>query len=375
MRKVKSFKLRDRYVKILKFLGIVLCICLGVFIFYSKQISSLTKFGYSKKASKNILFSFKKDYVLSKGENKTLNAAFESSDYDEKYLDNYSKIEYVNQKHLIRNINKLIKIGYSNSDIDIILSHGDDDEVTRFTKRDKVRYLEEFYSISYARLDNYDRYVKYSDETGEDEEYVVLYINLNLDKDIYTDAYSVDKFSFDMLINKHRCLNKDFKPDNLVKFDIKYTKGEEYYGNAVAVNAFVSMANAASKEKLGLVINSAYRSYEDQEDTWNYYLSKYGDDYVNKFVAKPGFSEHQTGLSFDIGSTSSNVFANSKEYKWMLDNAYKYGFILRFTKKYESITQFRNEPWHYRYVGKDIAKYIHEHNISFEEYYAMFLDK
>ena len=104
-------------------------------------------------------------------------------------------------------------------------------------------------------------------------------------------------------------------------------------------------------------------------------LSKYGDDYVNRFVAKPGFSEHQTGLSFDIGSTSSNVFANSKEYKWMLDNAYKYGFILRFTKKYESITQFRNEPWHYRYVGKDIAKYIHEHNISFEEYYAMFLDK
>ena len=178
-----------------------------------------------------------------------------------------------------------------------------------------------------------------------------------------------------MLINKHRCLNKDFKPDNLVKFDTKYTKGEEYYGNAVAVNAFVSMANAASKENLGLVINSAYRSYEDQEDTWNYYLSKYGDDYVNKFVAKPGFSEHQTGLSFDIGSTSSNVFANSKEYKWMLDNAYKYGFILRFNKKYESITQFRNEPWHYRYVGKDIAKYIHEHNISFEEYYAMFLDK
>ena len=59
----------------------------------------------------------------------------------------------------------------------------------------------------------------------------------------------------------------------------------------------------------------------------------------------------------------------------MLDNAYKYGFILRFNKKYESITQFRNEPWHYRYVGKDIAKYIHEHNISFEEYYAMILDK
>ena len=92
-------------------------------------------------------------------------------------------------------------------------------------------------------------------------------------------------------------------------------------------------------------------------------------------MARPGFSEHQTGLSFDIGSRSSNVFANSKEYTWMLENAYKYGFILRFPKKYESITGFRNEPWHYRYVGIDIAKYIYDNDISYEEYYAMFLDK
>jgi len=59
----------------------------------------------------------------------------------------------------------------------------------------------------------------------------------------------------------------------------------------------------------------------------------------------------------------------------MLENAYKYGFILRFTKKDEDITGFRSEPWHYRYVGEDIAKYIHEEDITFEEYWAMFLDK
>ena len=104
-------------------------------------------------------------------------------------------------------------------------------------------------------------------------------------------------------------------------------------------------------------------------------MRQYGQNYVDKYVAKPGYSEHQTGLSFDIGSRKVNVFANSKEYLWMLDNAYKYGFILRFKKKYENITGFRNEPWHYRYVGKDIAKYIYENDMTLEEYYAVFLDK
>ena len=215
MKKIKSIKLKKRYINILKFIGILLCILLGIFIFYRKEIADLTKYGYSEEASRNILFAFKKDYVLSKGENKTLNAAFESKYFNEKYLDRYARIEYVKQKNLIKNINKLIKIGYSNDDIELILTHGDDSAVTRFTKRDKVKYLDEFFSIDYAKLDNYDRYVKFSDETGEDNDYVVLYVNLNLDKEDYTDSVCVNKFSYDMLINKHRFLSKDFVPDNL----------------------------------------------------------------------------------------------------------------------------------------------------------------
>ena len=105
------------------------------------------------------------------------------------------------------------------------------------------------------------------------------------------------------------------------------------------------------------------------------YLNTYGQSYVDKYVAKPGFSEHQTGLAFDVGSRNTNVFANSKEYGWMQDNAYKYGFIERFTKRYESVTGFRREPWHYRYVGKKIATYIHDNNATLEEYWALYLDK
>jgi len=375
LKKIKSIKLKKRYINILKFIGILLCILLGIFIFYRKEIADLTKYGYSEEASRNILFAFKKDYVLSKGENKTLNAAFESKYFNEKYLDRYARIEYVKQKNLIKNINKLIKIGYSNDDIELILTHGDDSAVTRFTKRDKVKYLDEFFSIDYAKLDNYDRYVKFSDETGEDNDYVVLYVNLNLDKEDYTDSVCVNKFSYDMLINKHRFLSKDFVPDNLEKINSEYSNGNDLKANKVAVNAFIAMAQDASHNGLSLVINSAYRSYSEQERIVDTYKNLYGDDYVNKYVARPGYSEHQTGLSFDIGSKNSNIFSNSKEYQWVLNNSYKYGFIHRFPKNAEDITGISNEPWHFRYVGKKIAKIIYENKMTLEEYYVKYLDK
>lgn len=370
----KKIKLKKPVIDILKRIGICLGVILLCFMFYSHQIGKLEELGYSRLASKNILFSLKKDYVMSVGENKTLNAAFESSDYNEDYLENYAKIIYQKQDNLIKNINKLIKKGYSNSDISLIVQHGDDNEVTKFAKRDKVKYLEEFYSIDYAKLENYDRYLSYSDETGEDEETTVLYVNLDMDKDDYADYIEVNKFSIDMLVNKHRKLNEDFKFSSLVKIDSNYSSEKNMKASSVALEAFYDMAKAAEKEGLGLVINSAYRSYEDQVEICDTYKNLYGEAYVTKYVAQPGFSEHQTGLSFDIGSTSTNVFAQSKEYSWMLENAHKYGFILRFPKKYESITGFRSEPWHYRYVGKKIATYIYENDISFEEYYAMFLD-
>ena len=354
-------------------LGIVLGLILILLCFYFYQIHDLEKLGYSREASKNILLAGKKDYIIGLGDNKLLNAAFESSDYDENNLDSYAKIEYQEQKNIIRNINTLIKKGYSNSDISTILSHGNDEDVTLFAKRDKVKYLEEFYSISYAKLKYYDRYLSYSRETGEDEETTVLFVNLGMDKEAYKDYNLVDKFSVDMLVNKYNSLSSDFEPEGLVEIESKYRNDEIQRGSKVAVDAFKEMYNAAAKEGYGLVINSGYRSYHDQEELCDEYRFWYGDSYVDKYVSLPGFSEHQTGLAFDIGSTSSNIFADSKEYQWMVDNAHKYGFILRFSKNGQAITGFRSEPWHYRYVGKDIASYIHEHGITFEEYYAEFL--
>ena len=374
MAKKRKLKLKKPFVIILKIIFIVILVFLGMFLFYSYQVKDVSKLGYDRDASKNILLLGKKDAIKSYEYSDTLNAAFKSKYYKDANLDSYSKIKYQDQKNIIKNINTLIDKGYSNSNISLILAHGNDDDVSEFAKRDKIKYLEEFYSLSYAKLKYYDRYVKYSSETGEDEETTVLFVNLSMDTDDYVNPVKTSAFSIDMLVNKHYKLDEDFVPDDLVEFDQEYCNDEVQEGNREAVVAFKNMYEAAKKEGLGLVINSSYRSYQDQENICNTFKDLYGEGYVTKYVALPGFSEHQTGLAFDIGSTSSKVFAESKEYEWMKENAYKYGFILRFTRSNAYITGFRSEPWHYRYVGKKIAKYIYENDISFEEYYAEFLD-
>lgn len=374
MAKKRKLKLKKPFVIILKIIFIVILVFLGMFLFYSYQVKDVSKLGYDKEASKNILLLGKKDIIKSYEYSDTLNAAFKSKYYKDANLDSYSKIKYQDQKNIIKNINTLIDKGYSNSNISLILAHGNDEDVSEFAKRDKIKYLEEFYSLSYAKLKYYDRYVKYSSETGEDEETTVLFVNLSMDTDDYVNPVKTSAFSIDMLVNKHYKLDEDFVPDDLVEFDQEYCNDEVQEGNREAVVAFKNMYEAAKKEGLGLVINSSYRSYQDQENICNTFKDLYGEGYVTKYVALPGFSEHQTGLAFDIGSTSSKVFAESKEYEWMKENAYKYGFILRFTKANAYITGFRSEPWHYRYVGKKVAKYIYDNNISLEEYYAEFLD-
>ncbi len=355
--------------------GSIFILLLVVCILFFSSRSALIRLGYSKEASFQILKQWKKDYILEIGKNKTLNAAFESQDYLEKNLDHYQKIEYQNQKHLIRNINQLLKIGYSDYEISMILKHGDDSSVSQFAKRKKVRYLEEFFSIPYAKLENYDRYLAYMDEAREDEETTVLHVNLDLDQKDYENSVEVKKFSIDMFVNKHHYLGKKFKVQDLVPIDSKYVVGTgKEKANKEAYQAFKKMLRDMEKEDLHILINSSYRSYQEQEETWNTYQQLYGDNYVLKYVAKPGFSEHQTGLCFDFASTSSNIFANSKEAEWLFKNSYKYGFIYRYPKGLESITGYNHESWHYRYVGKKIANYIEKHNITFDEYYATFLD-
>ncbi len=120
-------------------------------------------------------------------------------------------------------------------------------------------------------------------------------------------------------------------------------------------------------------IRSGYRSFNESEEVYNYYKINNGIDYAEKYVAKPGVSEHNAGLSFDFiiskDKTSLKTNYQSDEYKYLENVAYLYGFIIRYPKDKENITGYSYEPWHLRYVGNELAKYLTKNNLTLEEYY------
>ena len=126
------------------------------------------------------------------------------------------------------------------------------------------------------------------------------------------------------------------------------------------------------KENLNIIAMSTYRSYSYQVDLYKRYVKQDGEEKADTYSGRPGHSEHQTGLAVDVYNKTENYtnFEKTKEFTWMQEHAHEYGFILRFPKGKENETGYQYESWHYRYVGVDAATYIHENNITFEEYYA-----
>ena len=128
------------------------------------------------------------------------------------------------------------------------------------------------------------------------------------------------------------------------------------------------MINDAKSDDVVLVGNSAYRSYKSQKEVYNNRVKAVGRKKAEDYVAKPGFSEHQTGLCIDITNRDKYFVKGTEEADWLANNCYKYGFIIRYPEGKENITGISYEPWHIRYVGKEIAKQIHNKGITLEEY-------
>lgn len=137
-------------------------------------------------------------------------------------------------------------------------------------------------------------------------------------------------------------------------------------------NSFNKMKSEASKLGLDLYISSGFRSYSLQNTIYNNYVNMDGKANADTYSARAGHSEHQTGLAFDLNSIDSS-FADTQEGKWVNDNAYKYGFIIRYPKDKESITGYIYEPWHLRYVGTNLATKLYNDGnwITLEEYYGI----
>lgn len=376
MAKVKRKKLSKFSKLLIKLLVIILIIIMvptGIRIYKS---SNLKKLKYDNVAINNILDKKIYNEILKLGENKMLNAVVKDKEFNKDNIEKYSKIEYTAQDHLATNINKLLDKGYNTAEISLIIKNSTTEVTDDFVKRDYIENISNYLKYDYSKTRNIDRYIAYYKQTRESYDNVVTYVNIGLDKEYYKDVKVVHDYSIDMLVNKYNSLTEDFTPKDLTKIDSKYCKdstSEEYLAKD-ALDAYIEMYDAATAEGYNLLINSAYRSYQDQDKLYQTYYNLYGESYVKKYAAKAGFSEHQTGLSLDVASKSSSIFEDSKEFKWMSENAYKYGFVLRFPKNMETVTGFQYEAWHYRYVGKDIAKYMYENDLTFDEYYARFID-
>ena len=137
--------------------------------------------------------------------------------------------------------------------------------------------------------------------------------------------------------------------------------------NKEALKNLKKMQADAKALGLNIPLISGYRSYETQERLYNKYVKKDGEKKANTYSAKPGESEHQTGLAFDIGSVDRS-FANTIEAKWLAENAYLYGFIVRYPKGKTDITGYIYEPWHVRYLGEKKAKDVYLSGLTLEEY-------
>lgn len=175
------------------------------------------------------------------------------------------------------------------------------------------------------------------------------------------------------LVNKENALNSDYEPNDLVKVNVESTK-DNIYMSEIAAENLENMFKAAKEDGINLYIVSGYRSSSYQNNLYYRSLKRRGREYTEKYVAQANHSEHQTGLAADISSESIgykliSAFEHTEEGRWLDKNAYKYGFILRYKKDRIEDTGYGFEPWHFRYVGKDIAKYIYENDLILEDLY------
>ena len=273
---------------------------------------------------------------------------------------------------------KLLKIGYNEKEITTIKKLKNEEIDTLLTKKYNKLYIK-LMKQKYFIFKNLDKYIEYYRTSDNDDlKYTISIVNVGADNSFYDEKIikPSNTSSNLMLVNKYNYLSKDYVPTDLVDVKKTYCYGDNQIKKEVYDN-FIKMFNDAKKENLSLIITSAYRDYNYQEELWNGYAKGNSEAWADSVAARAGYSEHQTGLALDIVTYGSkmNDFENTNEFKWLSKNAHKYGFILRYPKGKEDITGYSYESWHYRYVGVDEATKIYNEGITYDEYYAYYIAK
>ncbi len=181
-------------------------------------------------------------------------------------------------------------------------------------------------------------------------------------KEINTSGHEVTQgdsgetyFDGTLIVNKTYGMDSSYNPGGLT---------------SECASAFENLRRAAALDGITIYIDSGFRSYEDQERLYEQYVNSRGKEAADTFSARAGHSEHQTGLTIDCNNASDS-FAGTPEAEWLAEHASEYGFIIRYPKGKEDITGYKYEPWHIRYVGKELAQELDSSGLTLEEYFGI----
>ena len=313
------------------------------------------------------------DEINSKEYSQTVEVLLEDNELKKEYLDDYYKINYKNINNFSTTINILLAKNYNSEEINYITAHMLDD-INILLNMDYIDILA-FKDITNFDINNLERYLVYQQENEDyDLATVVTYVNIGLDKEGYSEytLYTTEEAQNDLtiLVNKYHKLPDDYVPNDLVSLSYN----SNYYLRSEAAEAFENLTNAAILDGVIFYPFSPYRSYDLQDRLYSGYVARDGQEAADTYSARPGFSEHQLGLAVDVRSSTLPDNLTPEHYKWMLDNSYKYGFIVRYPKGCQHITQFMEEPWHLRYLGVELATKVHESGLTYDEYYDLYIE-
>ena len=341
--------------------GIGFGIPLGIKISHRNTIEKL---GYSREFAEYVLKQDMYEVVRDLGYNETLSKVLMVPEYQADYYNSYLQINYHEINNFLPLTNVFLDKKYVLADINFIFERFSESDIVHLSEREHIDHLQDYFTKSYARLKDLDRYLAIEGDIQE----AVYEVANNLDLPEYEADETRSSFSIDMLVNKNYAVSEDFEPENLVD------AGNGYRLNQEAFEAFKEMQAAAKAEGLIFEINSAYRSVAEQQSVFNAQCAQYGQAYCESHVAKPGFSEHHTGLALDVKTPHNGTFAYSKEFTWLKEHAQEYGFIWRYQESQEKYSRFAEEAWHYRYVGKELAQQVKDSGLSYDEYYITLLE-
>jgi D-alanyl-D-alanine carboxypeptidase len=245
----------------------------------------------------------------------------------------------------------------------------------------RIKYgaeLSECCSLPYYIHSNTTDYINYKMVNKEISwEAIISYVNIGLDHEFYTDIKDIiNSTDLTVLVNKYNQLPSDYKPDKLEQIKSRYSSRSLYLRSDARV-AFEVMCDAARNEGIYLKAISAFRSYSYQatlylkKKTPSMSLEEYQKE-RDRVSARAGHSEHQTGLAVDINSMAQS-FGTTTAGIWLVENSYKYGYIVRYPQGKEVITGYDYEPWHFRYLGSDLAQSVYVSGLSYDEFYINIL--